>query len=37
MKTVEKYKRQYDEEVEKNPGKTKYNYKRKKHVAIKSK
>ena len=36
-KTVEKCKRQYDEEVEKNREKTKYDYKRKKHFAIKPK
>ena len=34
-KVVEKYKKQYDEEVEKNHGKTRYNYRRKRHVAVK--
>ena len=33
-KTVEKYWRLYDEEVEKNRWKTKYDYKRKRHVTI---
>ena len=35
VKVVEKYKRLYEEEVEKNHGKTKYDFKRKKHVEIK--
>lgn len=35
MKTVEKYKMRYDEEVEKNREKAKYDRKRKKHFAIK--
>ena len=33
-KTVEKYRRLYDEEVAMNRGKTKYDYKRKRHVTI---
>ena len=36
-KVVEKYKKQYDEEVEKDHGKTIYNYRRKRHVAVKPK
>ena len=32
-----KYKKEYDEEVEKNHGKTKYSYRRKRHVAVKPK
>ena len=36
-KVVEKYKKQYDEEVEKKHGKTKYNNGRKRHVAVKPK
>ena len=36
-KVVEKYKTQCDEEVEKNHGKTKHNYRRKRHVAVKPK
>ena len=36
-KVVEKYKKQYNEEVEKNYGKTKYNYRRKRQVAVKPK
>ena len=34
---VEKYKKQHDEEVEKNHGKTKYDYGRKRHVPAKPK
>ena len=37
VKVVQKCKKQYDEEVEKNHGKTKYNYRRKRHVAVKPK
>ena len=37
VKVVEKCKKQYDEEVEKNHGKTKYDYRRKRHVAVKPK
>ena len=36
-KVVEKYKKQYDEEVEKNHGKTKYDYRLKRHVSVKPK
>ena len=36
-KVVEQYNKQYDEEVEKNHGKTKHNYRRKRHVAVKPK
>ena len=36
-KVVEKYKKQYDGEVEKDHGKTMYNYRRKRHVAVKHK
>ena len=36
-KAVEKYKKQYDEKVEKSHGKRKYDYRRKRHVAVKSK
>ena len=36
-KVVGKYKKEYDEEVEKNHGKTKYSYRRKRHVAVKPK
>ena len=36
-KVVEKYKKQYNEEVEKNYGKTKYDYRRKRQVAVKPK
>ena len=34
-KTAEKYKRHYDEELEKNRGKTKYDFKRIEHVTMK--
>ena len=33
-KVVEQYNKQDDEEVEKNHGKTKHNYRRKRHVAV---
>ena len=36
-KIVEKYKKQYDEKVEKHHGKTKYGYKQKRHIAVKPK
>ena len=36
-KPVQKYKKQYDEKLEKSHGKTKYDYRRKRHVAVKSK
>ena len=36
-KVVYKYKKQYDKEVEKNHGKTKYDYRRKRQVAVKPK
>ena len=36
-KVAEKYKKQCDEEIEKSHGKTKYDYRRKKHVAVKPK
>ena len=36
-KLIEKYEKQHDEKVEKNHGKRKYDYRRKRHVAVKPK